>query len=297
MDITLTDGGIETRIIYEFKRPIGDFEAYGLLADEAGRDVLQHIYRGYAEVAVRYGLPIQLGTPTWRASRKWTNDVENVNAAAVELLRAIIQQFAGARIVLAGVIGPASDGYETDQALNGYAAFAYHREQANVLARLDVDVLYAPTFPAFSELSGVARAMAETGRPYALAPMLHPDGTMLDGTPLADAITRIDAEISPTPSHYMIGCLYPTHAQTALRALRSARPSLVQRVRGLKANASRLSPEELDKLNHLAGTNVEVWVRDELACVREFHLAILGGCCGTDEHYIDALAKAATGQG
>ncbi len=26
-DITLTDGGIETRIIYEFKRQIGDFEA------------------------------------------------------------------------------------------------------------------------------------------------------------------------------------------------------------------------------------------------------------------------------
>jgi hypothetical protein len=26
--------------------------------------------------------------------------------------------------------------------------------------------------------------------------MLHPNGTMLDGTPLADAIARIDAEIS-----------------------------------------------------------------------------------------------------
>ncbi len=48
--------------------------------------------------------------------------------------------------------------------------------------------------------------------------------TMLDGTPLADAITRVDAEISPIPRHYVIGCLYPTHAQTALQA---ARPDLV----------------------------------------------------------------------
>jgi hypothetical protein len=39
MDVTLTDGGIETRIIYEFKRPIGDFEAYKLLADEPGQDI------------------------------------------------------------------------------------------------------------------------------------------------------------------------------------------------------------------------------------------------------------------
>jgi S-methylmethionine-dependent homocysteine/selenocysteine methylase len=118
---------------------------------------------------------------------------------------------------------------------------------------------------------------------------------MLDGTSLADVITRLDAEISPTPSHYMIGCLYPTHAQTALRALRVAQPSLVKRVRGLKANASPLSPEELDKLNHLAASDVQIWARDELACAREFDLAILGGCCGTDEHYIDALARAATG--
>src|SRR6266513_2293250 len=44
MDVTLTDGGIETRIIYEFKRPIGNFEAYQLLADEAGRDILRRVY-------------------------------------------------------------------------------------------------------------------------------------------------------------------------------------------------------------------------------------------------------------
>jgi S-methylmethionine-dependent homocysteine/selenocysteine methylase len=295
MDLTLTDGGIETRIIYEFKRPIGDFEAFRLLADEAGREILQYIYRSYVEVAVRHGLPIQLGSPTWRASRKWTSDVEKVNAAAVQLLRGIIHEFAGARIVLAGVIGPASDGYEAREALSAEDASAYHREQANVLARLDIDLLYAPTFPAFSELSGVARAMAKTGRPYALAPMLHPNGSMLDGTSLAEAITRIDAEVSSTPSHYMIGCLYPTHAQTALRALRVTEPSLVKRVRGLKANASPLPTEELDKLKHLAASDVQIWAREELACAREFSLAILGGCCGTDERYIEALAKAAVG--
>ncbi|HZR06200.1 MAG TPA: homocysteine S-methyltransferase family protein [Candidatus Udaeobacter sp.] len=295
MEITLTDGGIETRIIYEFKRSIGHFEAYKLLGDEAGRDILRRIYQSYAEVAVRSGLFIQLGTPTWRASRKWTREVESVNTAAVELLHSAMQQFADVRMILAGVIGPASDGYEAGEAPGAEDAYAYHRDQADVLAGLNVDLLYAPTFPAFSELIGVARAMAETGCPYALAPMLHPNGTMLDGTPLADAITRIDAEISPTPSHYMVGCLYPTHAQTALRALRASRPDLITRVRGLKANASPLSPDELNKLHHLAATDVRIWARDEMACAREFELAILGGCCGTDERYIDALARAAAG--
>src|SRR5215813_10565615 len=67
MTITLTDGGIETRIIYEFKYAIGDCESFELLEDESGRDILRQIYQSYADVGVRYGLPIQLGTPTWRA--------------------------------------------------------------------------------------------------------------------------------------------------------------------------------------------------------------------------------------
>lgn len=45
MEITLTDGGIETRIIYEFRRSIGDFEAYKLLPDEPGREILRRIYK------------------------------------------------------------------------------------------------------------------------------------------------------------------------------------------------------------------------------------------------------------
>jgi S-methylmethionine-dependent homocysteine/selenocysteine methylase len=274
VDITLTDGGIETRIIYEFKRPIHDFSAFELLDSEAGRDVLRRIYQSYVDVAARHGLPIQLGTPTWRASRKWTRDVARVNVAAVGIVREVAARAGGVRTIVAGVIGPASDGYATDKVLTADAAFVYHREQAVALARCGVDLLYAPTFPAFSELRGAARAMAETGSPYALAPMLHPDGTMLDGTPLADAIARIDTETAPAPRHYMIGCLYPTHAQTALRAVR---PEPVARVRGLKANASPLPPEELEKLTHVAAVDPSTWARDEMACAQEFDLTILGG--------------------
>jgi len=73
--------------------------------------------------------------------------------------------------------------------------------------------------------------------------------------------------------------------------------ALVKRVRGLKANASPLAPKDLDELDHLAGTDVQSWARDELTCAWEFNLAILGGCCGTDERYIEALARAAVDQG
>jgi S-methylmethionine-dependent homocysteine/selenocysteine methylase len=138
MTIILTDGGIETRIIYEFKYAIDDFESFELLEDESGRDILRQIYQSYADVGVRYGLPIQLGTPTWRASRKWTNDVFRINAVAAELVCEVAQHASGARIIVAGVIGPASDGYAPGEALND--AFAYHCEQAEILAERNVDL-------------------------------------------------------------------------------------------------------------------------------------------------------------
>ncbi|HTA40104.1 MAG TPA: homocysteine S-methyltransferase family protein [Candidatus Acidoferrales bacterium] len=288
----LADGGLETRIIYEFGRALPDFEAWTLLADGAGRAMLREIYTSYLAIAQKHGLAIQIGTPTWRASARWMGaggDVAFTNASAVTLLRGFIDE-SGADAVLAGVMGPATDGYDPADALGEEEAYTYHGEQARALAGARVDLLYAPTFPSFRELCGAARAMAETGVPYALAPMLHPDGTMIDGTPLDEAIVRIDARVAPAPDHYMIGCLYPTHAQTALEAARSRNPAAVARVRGLKANASALSPEQLDHLSHVDAARPAQFARDLIACADAFGLGVLGGCCGTDAHDIEAVA-------
>lgn len=288
--LVLADGGIETRIIYEFGRQLENFEAFRLLDDDAGRTILRSIYSSYVQVALRYDLPIQLGTPTWRASQNFTPDVERLNRAAFDLLTGIRDANPDARIRIAGVIGPAADGYAAGEAPAEEAACAYHERQARALAECGADLLYAPTFPALGELVGVARAMARTGKPYVLAPMLRPDGTMLDGTPLGEAIGRIDTTVSPAPEQYFIGCLYPTHAQSALEATRASFPRHVGRVRGLKANASPLSPEELDRLGRLDARNPQEFARDEWSCAREFGLTTLGGCCGTDARDIEAIA-------
>ncbi|HET6896380.1 MAG TPA: homocysteine S-methyltransferase family protein [Candidatus Baltobacteraceae bacterium] len=290
----LTDGGIETRVIYEFGRALSDFAAFTLLDDAEGCRILEEIYRSYLDVAIESSLRIQLGTPTWRASQRWTSDVERVNHHAVELLLEAIDEHRHDTI-LAGVIGPASDGYDPSAALDAESAQAYHLEQAAALASAGVDLLYAPTFPSFQELLGVARAMAQTGVPYVLAPMLRDEGTMIDGTPLGEAIARIDEHTSPPPAHYMIGCLYPTHAANALRATRKTYPREVERVRGLKANASALSADELDRADEVESEPVKTFARDEILCAREFNLEILGGCCGTDEHHIAEIARAYTG--
>src|SRR5260370_9782798 len=65
--VRLTDGGIETRLIYEFNQPLPDFASFLPLFDREGRRALAAIYRSYMEVAADHGFPMQIGTPTWRA--------------------------------------------------------------------------------------------------------------------------------------------------------------------------------------------------------------------------------------
>ncbi|PYJ68998.1 MAG: hypothetical protein DME75_11945 [Verrucomicrobia bacterium] len=169
-----------------------------------------------------------------------------------------------------------SDGYATGEALNAEVGFAYHREQAETLAALAVDLLYAPTFPAFSELYGAARAIGANRKAVCARADVAPGRNDARRNCARRSYSTHRCRRFPRSAALMIGCLYPTHAQTALRALRAARPDLVTRVRGLKANASPLSPEELDKLRRLAATDCQTWALDGLACAREFGLTILG---------------------
>lgn len=285
----LTDGAIETRVVYEFGRALGDAETFSLLDDADGRRILTEIYRSYAAVGVKHGIAMQLGTPTWHASRRYTDDVARVNHAALRLVREAIAP-TRVQAAIAGVIGPAGDGYDPRDGLTLEQAQAYHREQTQALADAGVDLLYAQTFPSIEELHGVARACGETKLPFALAPMLRADGAMMDGTPLAEAIARIDADALARPWHYMLGCLSASHAHGALAGLFRGAPALAHRVVGIKANPSSLAPEELDTSQRLERTDADAFAREVTEVAETFGLHVVGGCCGTDVRDIEAIA-------
>lgn len=294
--VILADGAIETRLIYEFGLPTHDFSSFVHLFTPEGRAALDAIYRGYMRVAGESRLPMQVGTPTWRAHPEGLarqgfaspDDLRRVNEEAFRFL-ADMREELGLRdlVMIAGVIGPRRDGYDPAAAPDAAEAEAYHRLQAQVLADFGVDLLYAPTFASAQELLGVARAMAATGLPYALAPVIDDDARLLDGTPLDAAVAMIDAATSPRPSQYLIGC---THAIHVTRAQNSAHWPPNGRVTGLKANASPLPPAELDRLDHLEQDDPETFA-DGLLSLHAGGMRFLGGCCGTGEAHIAALAR------
>src|SRR5260221_9685809 len=113
--VILTDGGIETRLIYEFGCALPEFASFLALFEPKARAALETIYRSYLAIAREFALPMQLGTPSWRAHPECLarlgfaapGDVARVNAAAVGFLRELRDEAGVAgSVAIPRAIGP-----------------------------------------------------------------------------------------------------------------------------------------------------------------------------------------------
>ena len=299
-DPILTDGGIETRVMFETDYTMDpDVQVAAMVGDPEGRTILWQIYAGYVEVAKRERLPVVIGTPTFRASLNFTKRagldgaeaVRRLNLDAARLHHEIRAAADYRPVFIAGVIGPSGDAYTPAEALEPDAAAAYHRLQASQLADCDCDLLFAPTFPAVGEALGACRAMAETGRPYVVSYVLDRDGRVLDGTSLAEAIERIDATVDPAPAIHSLSCVHPSVAARAVAALKAEAPGAVGRLGELKANGSPMATTELVRLDHPEADAPGDFAREMWRLYEPTGLRVLGGCCGTTDEHMRALAE------
>jgi S-methylmethionine-dependent homocysteine/selenocysteine methylase len=125
--------------------------------------------------------------------------------------------------------------------------------------------------------------------PVVISFTVETDGRLPTGDSLKDAIEHVDAATGAGPAYYMINCAHPTHFEGAL----FTREAWVRRLRGLRANASTKSHAELDEAKELDdGNPVELGALYRSLTEKLPHLAVLGGCCGTDQRHIAAIASA-----
>ncbi len=276
----------------------------GMIYDESGRAVLRRIYAQYLDIGRDHGLPMIIGTPTWRASPERLAaaghaDVSTVNRDAVRFLVEIRASYGGyaERVFIGGLLGCRGDAYGPREALTADAATEFHQAQVDALSRAGVDFLFAATLPVATEALGLARAMAATGTPYILSFVVRPTGALLDGTPLATAIAEIDSTVHPPPLAYMVNCVHPEVFAAALEQQVRISARVAERMLGLQANTSRRPPEELDNATELDVEPPERFAAAMLAVQRRVGTKILGGCCGTDERHIRCLAELLAGAG
>ncbi len=286
--------------VIERLRRSGDLELDPFLVNSAfiyedvKRAALETIYRQYLDIGREFDLPLLISTPTWRANRERIDaagysgvDVNGDNVRFFDALRKGYGAYAR-KVVICGLMSCRGDAYSPADALAVDAALAFHAWQAEKLT--GSDFILAATLPALSEATGLALALAATGKPYIISFVARPEGTLLDGTPLKDAIAAIDADATPRPLAYLVNCTHVSFARAALTNKANSSSLVRQRVIGLLANTAALSPEDLNNSTTLVEEDPETFGKSVAAMHRELGLKILGGCCGTDDRHIRSLA-------
>ena len=302
-EVFLTDGGLETTLIFLEGVDLPHFAAYALLKHESGRRALTEYYTGHIGVAQRHGLGIVLDTPTWRANPDWGQllgddqpDLDWANAESVSMLLDLRAQHGtpAAPIVISGAIGPRGDGYIAGDEMTASAAAAYHGPQVQQLARTGVDVVTALTMTYPNEAIGIADAASAAAVPCAISFTVEVDGRLPNGRGLSDAIGEVDEATGGTVTYYMVNCAHPTHFEAVLES----DDTRLERIRGLRSNASTASHAELDEAETLdSGDPIDLASRTSALRRLRQSLSLLGGCCGTDERHIEAIARTLVGQG
>jgi homocysteine S-methyltransferase len=293
----LTDGGLETTLIYHEGLELPLFASFTQLESAAGRAALIRYFESYVDVARKHGTGIVLESATWRASPDWgaklgytPERLAELNAEAIDLLVGI-RDDAGdvSPVVISGNIGPQDDGYSPAATLSADEAEAYHGVQIRTFAATAADMVSAITMTYADEAIGVTRAARAAGMPVAISFTVETDGRLPSGQSLGDAIAQVDREAAGGPDYYMINCAHPTHFAHTL----AVDEPWLDRILGLRANASAKSHAELDESTELdEGDPVELAAQYAQLQRSVAGVTVLGGCCGTDERHVDAIAGA-----
>jgi len=296
----LTDGGIETTLIFHDGLDLPYFAAFDLLKTPAGREALKRYFSSHAAIAKANGCGFVLESPTWRASADWgaklgysDTDMAEVNRQSIEQLveMRLIFETERSPMVISGCVGPRGDGYDPGESMTTEQARAYHAGQIDVFAQTAADLVTAITMTNEAEAIGVTRAAQAAGMPVVISFTVETDGRLPSGQALKEAIEAVDAATGEGPAYFMINCAHPDHFDEAL----AAGESWVGRIKGLRANASRLSHAELDEAEELDDGNPEEFGQQHRELRRRLgHITVMGGCCGTDHRHIEAICRACT---
>jgi S-methylmethionine-dependent homocysteine/selenocysteine methylase len=298
-DLFLTDGGLETTLVFLEGFDLPSFAAFDLLKDEKGYTGIRNYYTRYLQIARDYKTGFILETPTWRANPDWMGKtgypepaIYQVNEKAVQLMVDLKNEFASdlGNIVISGCVGPRGDGYKPGSKMSVEEAGQYHSKQIGVFRQTPVDMISAITINYVEEAIGIARAAGAFDLPVVISFTVETNGKLPTGMALKEAIQQVDESVKRPPLYYMINCAHPTHFMNEL--MDGKNEQWTKRIKGIRANASCKSHAELDEATELDRGNPK-----ELGAVHKQlkqifnQLNVFGGCCGTDEEHVQEIVS------
>ena len=294
----MTDGGLETTLIFNQGIDLPHFASFGLLKNEEGIQILNEYYLDYLEISKQICSGFILEAPTWRANPDWAmklgyslESLDQINRTAIQELEKIRNNHENKdfRISISGCIGPRGDGYSTENQMNIKMAEEYHSFQIKILADTNADLVSAMTMNYNDEAIGIVNAAKMNNIPVVISYTVETDGKLPSGESLGEAITSLDKITNNYVSYFMINCAHPHHFSGVLQP----NSNWTRRIKGIRANASIKSHAELDESETLDEGNKEELAKgyQNLKSLLP-NLTIIGGCCGTDHIHMEKICEA-----
>lgn len=297
-DLFLTDGGIETTMLFQEGLDLPYFAAFHLLNDPKGLKAFKKYFHSHCSIAEKYKVGFILEAVTWRASLDWAQKLGYSKSGLDEMLHKAVEflipfrdeyENKDTKIVISGCIGPRGDGYVPGELMSINEAEDYHSMQIETLCKTSADMLTVLTLNYVDEAIGVAKAAKSHNMPVVISFTVETDGKLPTGQSLKEAIEQVETETDHTPIYYKINCAHPTHFENIV----STGEPWLQKIRSLRANASSCSHAELDEAEELDEGNPEELGTQYRQLMKHLpNLNVLGGCCGTDHRHIEAICKA-----
>lgn len=294
----LTEGGTETEIMFRHGHALRDFAMFELMRKPAAVEDLAGMYRRLLDTIARHGFAAMIAGFDYRASPDWgaklgypRDGLAEMQHLCIDFLRNVSAPYKDELpdIAICGCVGPRGDAYATSREITAPEAEDYHSVQLESLRDCGVDIVWGATFNNIPEAVGLSRAAARIGLPLNLHFTLTGDHCLQSGPTLRTAIEETDAQAGTArPDSYGINCSHPVEFLPALEP-----GDWTRRIRALRPNAARMDKVALCKLNHIEEGNPDELGRmmGDLA-QRYPDIDVFGGCCGTWDRHIDAIAGA-----
>ena len=297
MSTFMTDGGLETDLIFNHGIDLPEFAAFDLLKNKEGKEVLRKYYLDYLNISKQKCSGFILEAPTYRANPDWAlkigyslESLDAVNKTAVRELEKLRSDYENEsfKIAISVCIGPRGDGYSPTNKMSVEMAEEYHSAQIKSIVDTNADFISALTMNYNEEAIGIVKAAKKNNIPVVISYTLETDGTLPSGETLEAAIITLDKKTDNYVSYFMINCAHPNHFASIL----DPNSKWTNRIKGLRANASNKSHSELNESETL-----DIGDKEQLA--REYqnlklllpNLSIIGGCCGTDHTHLKEICE------
>ncbi|MGI9307935.1 MAG: homocysteine S-methyltransferase family protein [Gammaproteobacteria bacterium] len=263
-------------------------------------EVLLEIHRDYLDAGATV-----ISTNTFLAGRHvleadGIDNFEQISRNAVDLATQAREEFAGDEVLIAGCLSTLPPLNQASDLPRGKRIERNFQEQANLLAAAGVDVLLVEVLLDSESAASMLKACCETGLPVWAGLSAIRDAandtlmTFRQPGKLVDLVHESFESLLATVCEYPVEVIGVMHTELDLMvpALRAVKT----RWQGPLLAYAKIGIADQQDWNFYQTASPDLYATHALQWIEDFHVSVVGGCCGTQPGHVQAISAQLPGR-